>query len=50
MEIRNEKHSLAKIEWDVMLSDFAKVLNHLSTLIDELTSEICVKEDIEWEI
>ena len=39
-----------KLNGDVTLSDFSKVMNHLTTLIEELTTEIGEQAEVEWEI
>lgn len=39
-----------KLNGDVSLSDFAKVMNHLTSLIQELTEEVGEQAEIEWEI
>ena len=39
-----------KLNGDVTLSDFAKVMNHFTALIDELTSDVGEQAEIEWEI
>jgi hypothetical protein len=39
-----------KLNGDIMLSDFAKVMNHLTVLIDELSTEVGENADIDWEV
>lgn len=45
------KNSLSiKLNGNVTLSDFTEVMSHFSTLIEELSSELGEKAQIEWEI
>ncbi|MDK2982338.1 MAG: hypothetical protein PWQ55_2685 [Chloroflexota bacterium] len=39
-----------KLNGNVVLSDFATVISHLASLIEELTSEVGENAEIEWEI
>jgi hypothetical protein len=39
-----------KLNGDVTLADFTEVMNHFSTLIEELTSDVGEKAQIDWEI
>jgi hypothetical protein len=39
-----------KLNGDIMLAEFSKVMNHLTTLINTLTTEVGENAEIEWEI
>jgi hypothetical protein len=39
-----------KLNGDISLSDFAKVMIHLTALIEELTEEVGEQAEVEWEI